>query len=214
MQKYQIDFIDFVLEAGALKFGEFRLKSGRVSPYFFNAGAFNSGQHLSKLGQFYATAVEENGLNFDMLFGPAYKGIPLVVATAIALNDVFNKNVAYSFNRKEAKTYGEGGEIVGHPLNGEVLVIDDVISAGTAIREAITIIDKNGAKARAMIVALDRQEKGKGEQSAIQEVRQNFAIEVFSIINLSHLVTYLKRGKNRDLIMRIESYQKKYGVRC
>ncbi len=212
MEQYQKDFVDFMLEIGALKFGEFTLKSGRISPYFFNAGAFNTGEHLSKLGNFYAQAIQASGLEFDVLFGPAYKGIPLATAVAMALNDNFNKNVPYSFNRKEAKTHGEGGDIVGHPLAGDILIIDDVITAGTAIREAMDIIDANGAKAKGVIVAVDRQEKGKGETSAIQEVEQNFGIQVLSIINLSHLVDYLKQGSDQVLIKRIETYRGQYGV--
>ncbi len=212
MQQYQKDFIDFVLEVGALKFGEFELKSGRTSPYFFNAGAFNTGNHLSQLGKFYAQAIEANALEFDVLFGPAYKGIPLAAATAMALNDSFGKNVAYSFNRKEAKTHGEGGDIVGHELSGEVLIIDDVITAGTAIREAFDIISANGASAKGVIVALDRQEKGRGETSAIQEVKAEFGIVVTSIINLSNLVDYLKASDDKGLSERIEAYKERYGV--
>ncbi|MEO1939202.1 orotate phosphoribosyltransferase [Candidatus Thioglobus sp.] len=212
MQQYQKDFVDFMLEIGALKFGEFTLKSGRVSPYFFNAGSFNTGEHLSKLGKFYAQAITESGLEFDVLFGPAYKGIPLATACAMALNDSFGMNVPYSFNRKEAKTHGEGGSIVGHALQGDVLIIDDVITAGTAIREAMDIIDANGAKAKGVIVAVDRQEKGKGDQSAIQEVQENFGITVLSIISLSHLIDYLKQGSDQVLIARIETYRDQYGV--
>ena len=212
MEQYQNDFVDFMLEIGALKFGEFTLKSGRVSPYFFNAGQFNQGNHLSKLGQFYAQAIEASGIKFDVLFGPAYKGIPLVAATAIALNDSFNRSVPYSFNRKEAKDHGEGGNIVGHPLEGDILIIDDVITAGTAIREAKDIINANGAKTKGVVVALDRQEKGKGELSAIQEVEQNFGIAVVSIINLSHIVDYLKANDDKNIISRIESYRSQYGI--
>ncbi len=212
MEQYQNDFVDFMLEIGALKFGEFTLKSGRVSPYFFNAGQFNQGSHLSKLGQFYAQAIEASGIKFDVLFGPAYKGIPLVAATAIALNDSFNRSVPYSFNRKEAKDHGEGGNIVGHPLEGDILIIDDVITAGTAIREAKDIINANGAKTKGVVVALDRQEKGKGELSAIQEVEQNFGIAVVSIINLSHIVDYLKADDDKNIISRIESYRSQYGI--
>ena len=212
MEQYQNDFVDFILEIGALKFGEFTLKSGRVSPYFFNAGQFNQGSHLSKLGQFYAQAIEASGIKFDVLFGPAYKGIPLVAATAIALNDSFNRSVPYSFNRKEAKDHGEGGNIVGHPLEGDILIIDDVITAGTAIREAKDIINANGAKTKGVVVALDRQEKGKGELSAIQEVEQNFGIAVVSIINLSHIVDYLKANDDKNIISRIESYRSQYGI--
>ena len=212
MEQYQNDFVDFMLEIGALKFGEFTLKSGRVSPYFFNAGQFNQGSHLSQLGQFYAQAIEASGIKFDVLFGPAYKGIPLVAATAIALNDSFNRSVPYSFNRKEAKDHGEGGNIVGHPLEGDILIIDDVITAGTAIREAKDIINANGAKTKGVVVALDRQEKGKGELSAIQEVEQNFGIAVVSIINLSHIVDYLKANDDKNIISSIESYRSQYGI--
>jgi len=212
MEQYQNDFVDFMLEIGALKFGEFTLKSGRVSPYFFNVGQFNQGNHLSQLGQFYAQAIEASGIKFDVLFGPAYKGIPLVAATAIALNDSFNRSVPYSFNRKEAKDHGEGGSIVGHPLEGDILIIDDVITAGTAIKEAKDIINVNGAKTKGVVVALDRQEKGNGELSAIQEVEQNFGIAVVSIINLSHIVDYLKANNDKDIISRIESYRSQYGI--
>ena len=179
---------------------------------FFNVGQFNQGNHLSQLGQFYAQAIEASGIKFDVLFGPAYKGIPLVAATAIALNDSFNRSVPYSFNRKEAKDHGEGGSIVGHPLEGDILIIDDVITAGTAIKEAEDIINANGAKTKGVVVALDRQEKGKGELSAIQEVEQNFGITVVSIINLSHIVDYLKANNDKDIISRIESYRSQYGI--
>ena len=212
MEQYQKDFVDFTLETGVLKFGEFTLKSGRISPYFFNAGLFNTGSHLSQLGNFYAQAIEASNLEFDVLFGPAYKGIPLAATTAIALNDNFNRNVPYSFNRKEAKDHGEGGSIVGHPLEGDILIIDDVITAGTAIREAQDIINANDANTKGVIVALDRQEKGKGELSAIQEVEQIFGIRVLSIINLSHIIDYLKTSKNEDVVSRIESYRSQYGI--
>ena len=212
MEQYQKDFVDFTLETGVLKFGEFTLKSGRISPYFFNAGLFNTGSHLSQLGNFYAQAIEASNLQFDVLFGPAYKGIPLAAATAIALNDNFNRNVPYSFNRKEAKDHGEGGSIVGHPLEGDILIIDDVITAGTAIREAQDIINANDANTKGVIVALDRQEKGKGELSAIQEVEQIFGIRVLSIINLSHIIDHLKASKNEDVVSRIESYRSQYGI--
>lgn len=212
MEAHKKEFVDFMLETGALKFGEFTLKSGRISPYFFNAGLFNQGKHLSQLGKFYAYAIEASGIQFDVLFGPAYKGIPLATATAIALSDTFNRNVAYSFNRKETKVYGEGGNIVGHALEGDILIIDDVITAGTAIGEAKDIIESNGANTKGVIVALDRQEKGKGDLSAIQEVEQNFGISVASIINLSDLVTFLKANNDVNLIDRIEAYLAQYGV--
>jgi len=212
MEQYQNDFVNFILEIGALKFGEFTLKSGRVSPYFFNAGQFNQGKHLSQLGQFYAQAIDASGMKFDVLFGPAYKGIPLASAAAIALYDSFNRSVPYSFNRKETKDHGEGGNIVGHPLEGDILIIDDVITAGTAVREAQDIIEANGAKTKGVIVALDRQEKGKGELSAIQEVEENFGISVLSIINLSHIVDYLKVNNDADIVRRVEIYRSQYGL--
>jgi len=212
MEQYQKDFVDFTLETGVLKFGEFTLKSGRVSPYFFNAGLFNTGSHLSQLGVFYAKAIVASSLDFDVLFGPAYKGIPLAAATSIALNDNLGKNIPYSFNRKEAKNHGEGGSIVGHPLEGDILIIDDVITAGTAIREAQDIIKNCGAKAKGVIVALDRQEKGKSELSAIQEVEQVFGITVLSIISLSHIIDYLKKTNDSQVLAKIESYRLQYGV--
>ena len=212
MEQYQKDFVDFTLETGVLKFGEFTLKSGRISPYFFNAGLFNKGSHLSELGKFYAQAIEVSALKFDVLFGPAYKGIPLAAAVSIALNDSFNHNVPYSFNRKEAKDHGEGGSIVGHPLEGDILIIDDVITAGTAIREAQDIIQNCGANAKGVIVALDRQEKGKGELSAIQEVEQIFGITVLSIINLSHIIDYLKISDDSKILAKIQSYRTQYGI--
>jgi len=212
MEQYQKDFVDFTLETGVLKFGEFTLKSGRVSPYFFNAGLFNTGSHLSELGKFYAQAIEASDLKFDVLFGPAYKGIPLASAASIALNDSFNRNVPYSFNRKEAKDHGEGGSIVGHPLEGDILIIDDVITAGTAIHEAQEIIQSSGATAKGVIVALDRQEKGKGELSAIQEVEKIFGIRVLSIISLTHIIDYLKSNNDSKILTQIESYRSQYGI--
>ncbi|MGB0545024.1 MAG: orotate phosphoribosyltransferase [Candidatus Pseudothioglobus sp.] len=212
MEQYQKDFVDFTLETGVLKFGEFTLKSGRVSPYFFNAGLFNTGSHLSELGKFYAQAIEASDLKFDVLFGPAYKGIPLASAASIALNDSFNRNVPYSFNRKEAKDHGEGGSIVGHPLEGDILIIDDVITAGTAIHEAQEIIQSSGATAKGVIVALDRQEKGKGELSAIQEVEKVFGIRVLSIISLTHIIDYLKSNNDSKILTQIESYRSQYGI--
>ena len=212
MEQYQKDFVDFTLETGVLKFGEFTLKSGRVSPYFFNAGLFNTGSHLSELGKFYAQAIEASDLKFDVLFGPAYKGIPLASAASIALNDSFNRNIPYSFNRKEVKDHGEGGSIVGHPLEGDILIIDDVITAGTAIHEAQEIIQSSGATAKGVIVALDRQEKGKGELSAIQEVEKVFGIRVLSIISLTHIIDYLKSNNDSKILTQIESYRSQYGI--
>ena len=212
MEQYQKDFVDFTLETGVLKFGEFTLKSGRVSPYFFNAGLFNTGSHLSELGKFYAQAIEASDLKFDVLFGPAYKGIPLASAASIALNDSFNRNVPFSFNRKETKDHGEGGSIVGHALEGDILIIDDVITAGTAIREAQDSINDCGANAKGVIVALDRQEKGKGDLSAIQEVEQVFGMTVLSIINLSHIIDYLRSSNDSKVLNDIESYRSQYGI--
>lgn len=212
MQQYQKDFVEFMLATKALKFGEFTLKSGRISPYFFNAGVFNTGQHLCKLGEFYATAIIKNNINFDVLFGPAYKGVPLAAATSIALFQSFNKIAPYSFNRKEPKTHGEGGNIVGHPLTGDILIIDDVISAGTTIREVMTITNTANSTAKNVIVALDRQEKGTGEQSAIQQVEQQFGLTVFSIISLSNIVDYLKTNSDTALIDKIINYQQQYGI--
>jgi orotate phosphoribosyltransferase len=209
---YKQEFIDFVLEVGALKFGEFELKSGRISPYFFNAGLFNSSKQLAKLGEFYASAINDKVGDFDVLFGPAYKGIPLASTTAVALFNQFGKDINYSFNRKEAKNHGEGGNIVGSDLSGEVVIIDDVISAGTAIGESMDLISNYDCKVKSVIVAMDRQEKGKGETSAIDEVRAKFGIDVFSIINLSDLIDYIKGSGDENLLQKIEDYRNQYGV--
>ena len=192
MQQYQRDFLNFALKAGVLKFGEFTLKSGRISPYFFNAGLFNTGANLAELGRFYARAIVDEGIGFDVLFGPAYKGIPLAAVTAAALWDSHGMDVPYAFNRKEAKDHGEGGSIVGHELTGRVLIIDDVITAGTAIRESMEIIHSQGAAPAGVVIALDRQEKGRGDKSAIQEVEQDNGLPVASIARLEHLVDYLR----------------------
>ena len=213
MQAYQREFLDFALEVGVLKFGEFTLKSGRVSPYFFNAGLFNTGVALSRLGRTYARAIVDAGIEFDLLFGPAYKGIPLAAVTAAALYDQHGMDVPYAFNRKETKDHGEGGAIVGHPLQGRVLIIDDVITAGTAIREARDIIRAQGATPAAVVIALDRQEKGQGERSAIQEVEQDYGMPVKAIVRLEELVEYLEQASDHgEDLARIRTYRQRYGV--
>ena len=213
MHAYQKEFIEFALARDVLRFGEFTLKSGRVSPYFFNAGLFNSGDALARLGQFYAQALVQSGIEFEVLFGPAYKGIPLAASCAVSLATGHQRDVPYSFNRKEGKDHGEGGTLVGAPLQGRVLVIDDVITAGTAIREAMDIIDAHGAKPAGVLIALDRQEKGRGEVSAIQEVEQQYGIPVLSIIKLADLVEFLQSqpGHAADLEA-VQAYRQRYGV--
>ncbi|MBT8121493.1 MAG: orotate phosphoribosyltransferase [Gammaproteobacteria bacterium] len=213
MKDYQNDFIDFAIQAGVLRFGEFTLKSGRTSPYFFNAGLFNTGEHLAKLGRCYAQAIVDSDINFDVLFGPAYKGIPLAAAASIALAEQHGKNIPWCFNRKEAKDHGEGGNLVGSPLHGRILVIDDVITAGTAIRESVDIIKSAGAELAGVVIALDRQERGQGDRSAIQEVEENLGINVASIVKLEHLLEYLQMHSGyEDAVAKIESYRDKYGV--
>ena len=213
MQDYQKDFIEFALKNDVLRFGEFTLKSGRVSPYFFNAGLFNSGEALAKLGQYYAAAIKESAVKFDVLFGPAYKGIPLATTCAVALYEHQNTNIPYSFNRKEAKAHGEGGNIVGAALEGDILIIDDVITAGTAIRESMDIIAAAKAKPAGVIIALDRQEKGTGELSAIQEVEQQYNIPVLSIIKLEHLITYLQdNAEFGQYLDKVTAYRDQYGI--
>ena len=213
MRDYQKAFIEFALSREVLRFGEFTLKSGRVSPYFFNAGLFNTGSALARLGRYYAEAIIESGLEFDVLFGPAYKGIPLAAACSVALADHHQRDVPYSFNRKEAKVHGEGGNIVGSPLQGRVLIIDDVITAGTAIRESMQIIDAAGAIPAGVLIALDRQEKGRGELSAIQEVEQEFGIPVLSIIKLENLITYLEQQPDMQAnLAAVRAYREQYGI--
>lgn len=213
MKDYQNDFIEFAIQAGVLRFGEFTLKSGRTSPYFFNAGLFNTGEHLAKLGRCYAQAIVDSGIDFDVLFGPAYKGIPLAAAASIALAEQHGKNIPWCFNRKEAKDHGEGGNLVGSPLVGRILVIDDVITAGTAIRESVDIIKSAGAELVGVVIALDRQERGQGERSAIQEIEENLGIKVASIVKLEHLLEYLKMHSGyEDAVAMIESYRDQYGV--
>ncbi|AEA77498.1 Orotate phosphoribosyltransferase [Vibrio cholerae LMA3984-4] len=196
MKAYQREFIEFALEKQVLKFGEFTLKSGRKSPYFFNAGLFNTGRDLARLGRFYAAALVDSGIEFDVLFGPAYKGIPIATTTAVALADHHDVDTPYCFNRKEAKDHGEGGNLVGSKLEGRVMLVDDVITAGTAIRESMELIQANKADLAGVLVAIDRQEKGKGELSAIQEVERDFGCAVISIVSLTDLITYLEQQGN------------------
>lgn len=225
MEAFQRAFIESALAHQVLKFGEFTLKSGRQSPYFFNAGLFNTGRALAQLGRCYADAIVHSDVQFDVLFGPAYKGIPIASATAVALADQHDRNVPWCFNRKEAKDHGEGGLLVGAPLQGQVLVVDDVITAGTAIREVMTLIDHSPATLGGVVVALDRQERGRGELSAIQEVERDFKVPVVSIIKLDHLVSFLaekvaepssaKSRENQqyaDHLAAIERYRATYGV--
>ena len=215
MRDYQRDFIEFAIQQQVLQFGAFTLKSGRISPYFFNMGLFNSGLALAKLGRFYASAIAEANLDFDVLFGPAYKGVPIVSATAVALAEHHDRNLPWCFNRKEAKKHGEGGLLVGAPLKGRVLIIDDVITAGTAIREVIEIIVREGAEPAAVVIALDRLERGTGELSAIQEVERNYDISVISIVNLQQIMTCLSDSKDpaqRAALKNINVYRNQYGV--
>ncbi|GAB6069395.1 orotate phosphoribosyltransferase [Thiomicrorhabdus hydrogeniphila] len=203
------------MQTGVLKLGEFTLKSGRISPYFFNAGLFNTGGQLSQLAKGYAGAIAQSGFDFDVLFGPAYKGIPLAATTSVSLANDFNIDKPYAFNRKEAKDHGEGGNIVGHALEGNVLIIDDVITAGTAIREAMDIITANGAKPAGVVIALDRMEKGKGELSAIQEVEQEYGIPVMSIITLNDIIDYLAQSddpQSQHYLDAMKIYRSQYGI--
>jgi orotate phosphoribosyltransferase len=211
MHAYQSRFVDYCLQRGALRFGEFTLKSGRVSPYFFNAGIFNRGADLSALAEFYADAIQQAGIEFDLLFGPAYKGIPLAAITASALYQQHQLDVPYAFNRKEVKDHGEGGSIVGAEIAGRVMIIDDVITAGTAIRESLALIDTLGARVCAVTIALDRQEKGSGEMSAIQELEQQ-GLQVISIIKLEHILEYLGNSGQSQQKKAIETYLARYGI--
>ncbi|REG82585.1 orotate phosphoribosyltransferase [Marinomonas pollencensis] len=215
MKPYQREFIEFAIEQNVLRFGEFTLKSGRVSPYFFNAGLFNSGQALAKLGRFYAAALMEANVPFDVLFGPAYKGIPLATTTAVALFDHHDVDTPYVFNRKEAKAHGEGGSLVGAPLAGKVMIIDDVITAGTAIREVMAIIQQAKAVPAGVLIALDRQERGQGELSAIQEVERDFAMPVVSIVSLNDIMTYLAEQATPEFaehLDAVKAYRQQYGI--
>ncbi len=213
MQAYQREFIKFALERGVLRFGEFTLKSGRVSPYFFNAGLFDSGLALAKLGRFYAQALVDSGLSYDVVFGPAYKGIPLAATTAVALAEHHQRDTPWCFNRKEAKDHGEGGTHVGAPLAGKVVIVDDVITAGTAIREVMHIINNQGAQAAGVLIALDRQERGTGALSAIQEVERDFNMPVISIVSLQQVLEYLAESAElKQYLPAVERYREDYGI--
>src|SRR6185503_8651820 len=205
-------FIELCLGLGVLRFGEFKLKSGRLSPYFFNAGLFSTGRALAELGRHYADAIARSGWQFDVLFGPAYKGIPLVASASIALADRYGRDVPWAFNRKEAKDHGEGGTIVGAPLRGRVLIVDDVITAGTAIREAIEIITAAGGQPAGVVLALDRQERGTGQLSAVQEVEQTLRLPVTSILRLADLIEYLQQSGNDSQLVATRAYRAEYGV--
>ena len=213
MRAYKKEFIDLALELGVLRFGEFTLKSGRVSPYFFNAGLFNTGYAAARLGRYYAAAIADSGVEFDMLFGPAYKGIPLAALTAAALAEHQGVDVPWSFNRKEAKDHGEGGNIVGAPLRGRILIVDDVITAGTAVREAYQVISSAGADVAGLLISLDRQERGQGSMSAVQELRQSLGIPVVSIIRLNDLIDTLEDSTEYAAFLDpVLEYRRQYGV--
>jgi orotate phosphoribosyltransferase len=214
MNAYQQEFIELARRHDVLKFGEFTLKSGRVSPYFFNAGAFASGAALATLGRCYAQSIVQAGIEFDVLLGPAYKGIPLAAATAVALADHHGRDVPFAYNRKEAKTHGEGGTLVGAPLRGRVLVIDDVITAGTAVREVIGMIEAAGASLAGVAIGLDRQERGTGTASAIQELEREQGIPVLSIINMGHIIDYLQTAGDAytEVLTAMRAYRQRYGV--
>ncbi len=214
MKTYQKEFLNFAIESNVLCFGEFTLKSGRVSPYFFNAGLFQTGAALAKLGSFYAQSILDSGQAFDMLFGPAYKGIPLVAVTAMALYEQHGEDYPYAFNRKEAKNHGEGGSIVGAPLAGKVMVIDDVMSAGTAIREAADIVTAQGAEFAGVAISLDRQERGQGQLSAVQQTERDYGVQVSSIVRLEDVIQHVSgtMTDNPELLQRIATYREEYGV--
>lgn len=212
MQDFRQAFIEFVVSRNILCFGEFQTKAGRLSPYFFNAGLFNDGEALRKLGQFYAKAILASGIKFDMLFGPAYKGIPLVAATAIALAEN-QQNVTFCYNRKEVKDHGEGGILVGAPLKGRVLIIDDVISAGTSVRESVALINSHQAEACGVAIALDRMERGKGKLSAVQEVKNDYQLPVIAIATLQDLLLFLEpRQELANYLLKVRAYRAEYGV--
>lgn len=213
MQGYKHDFIEFCLSRDVLKFGDFTLKSGRQSPYFFNAGLFNTGRDLAKLGEYYAQAIHASGIAFDVLFGPAYKGIPIATTVAVALANQFDLDKPCCFNRKEAKDHGEGGNLIGSGLFGKILLVDDVITAGTAIRESMEIINANNAQLAGVLIALNRKEKGKGELSAIQEVERDYHCQVFSIIDFDDLLHYLEQSEQyAPFLPKMHAYRQQYGV--
>ena len=213
MRAFKREFLDLALELGALRFGEFTLKSGRKSPYFFNAGLFNTGRALARLGQYYADTIVDSGIQFDTLFGPAYKGIPLVAATAVALANDRGLDIPYVFNRKEAKDHGEGGSLIGAELVGRAVIVDDVITAGTAIREAMAVIEHAGARLAGVVIAVDREEKGQGDISAIREIEQTYGVSVTSIVSFSDILEYMVgHDFAQNSIDAMRAYQLKYGV--
>jgi orotate phosphoribosyltransferase len=213
MLDYQTDFIKYALDCGVLKFGQFQLKSGRLSPYFFNTGLFNTGAKLDRLGYFYAQTLLNSNLEVDILYGPAYKGIPLVAATAMVYSRLSKNDMPFAFNRKEAKDHGEGGMLVGAPLQGRVVIVDDVITAGTSVRESVDIIQAAHATPSGVLLALDRQEKGTNNLSATQEVQQKFAIEVKAIVCLSDIIEYLQMNSSTSTeLAAIEQYRISYGI--
>jgi orotate phosphoribosyltransferase len=212
MRPHQKEFIEMILAKQVLRFGDFTLKSGRTSPYFFNAGLINDGGSLARLGASYAQAIVEAGTAFDMLFGPAYKGIPLATATAVAFAERHRRNVPIAYNRKEVKSHGEGGTLVGAPLEGRVLIVDDVLTAGTAVRESVSLIKSAGATPAGVVLALDRQERGLGAQSAVQEIRASYGIPVVRIIALDHLIEYLDTGEDSDELEALRNHRRTWCV--
>jgi len=206
------EFIEFAIQRDVLKFGEFTLKSGRKSPYFFNAGLFQDGESLARLGQYYAQALQASAVSYDVLFGPPYKGIPLVSATAIGLSTHYQRNVPYAYSRKEEKKHGEGGQLVGAEITGRVMIVDDVITAGTAIRGAIDLIQEQTGQVAGVVVAIDRQEKGSGQLSAIEEVEQEIQVPVISIVKFADIIEYLSAQSSKDQIERMLAYRRTYGV--